>query len=227
MSVFETTSIACPSCDSSVDVELVHSVNAVRRPDLRTAILDRSFQSVDCPSCGTTFRVEPRFTYLDIGRKQFVAALPAAELAEWRAAEASAQAAYDRAFGPGSDGEALGLDMQARCVFGWLGLNEKLIAREHGIDDVVLEMAKMATMRSLGEVKLGPDHEFRLVGATGDELIVGWLRTSSEEIADEYSVPRQLLADIEGDPKTWVALRAGVSGGMFVDYRRPLFDAAG
>jgi hypothetical protein len=117
--------------------------------------------------------------------------------------------------------------MQARCVFGWLGLNEKLIAREHGIDDVVLEMAKMATMRSLGEVKLGPDHEFRLVGATGDELIVGWLRTSSEEIADEYSVPRQLLADVEGDPKTWAALRAGVSGGMFVDYRRPLFDAAG
>ncbi|MEO5882262.1 MAG: CpXC domain-containing protein [Caldimonas sp.] len=225
MSVFETTSMACPSCASIVEVELVHSVNAVRRPDLRTAILDRTFQSVTCPSCATTFRVEPMFTYLDVGRKQFVAALPAGELPGWKAAEARAQAAYDKAFGKGSDGEALGRGMQARCVFGWLGLNEKLIAVEHGIDDVALEMAKMATMQSLGDVKLGADREFRLVGATDDELAVGWLRTSTEEIDEEYSVPRQLLADIEGDPKTWAKLRAGVSGGMFVDYRRPLFDA--
>ena len=226
MSVFETIALACPSCSSSVDVELVHSVNAVRRPDLRAAILDRSFQSVACPSCGTTFRVEPRFTYLDVGRKQFVAALPASELIDWKAAEARAQGAWDKAFGKGSDGEALGRDMQARCTFGWLGLNEKLIAHEHGIDDVALELAKMATMRSLGDVKVGADREFRLVGATGDELIVGWLRTSSEEIDDEYGVPRQLLAEIDADPEAWAALRADVSGGMFVDYRRALFDAS-
>jgi hypothetical protein len=117
--------------------------------------------------------------------------------------------------------------MQARCTFGWLGLNEKLIAHEHGIDDVALELAKMATMRSLGDVKVSADREFRLVGATDDELIVGWLRTSSEEIDDEYGVPRQLLAEIDADPEAWAALRADVSGGMFVDYRRALFDAPG
>jgi hypothetical protein len=227
MSVFETTSIACPSCDSSVDVELVHSVNAVRRPDLRTAILDRSFQSVDCPSCGTTFRVEPRFTYLDIGRKQFIAAWPASEVTNWKAVEARSQAAYDRAFGAGSYGAALAVGMQARCVFGWLGLNEKLIALEHGIDDVALEMAKLATLQAMGEMKLGADREFRLVGATDDELIVGWLRTSNEEIDDEYSVPRQILKDIAAAPDTWAALRADVSGGMFVDYRRLLLGKAG
>jgi hypothetical protein len=224
MSVFDTTAIACPACDASVDVELVHSVNAVRRPDLRAAILDRSFQSVACPSCGTTFRIEPMFSYLDLGRKQFVAARPASELATWKDAEARSQAAYDRAFGPGSDGAELAEGMQARCVFGWLGLNEKLIAVEHAIDDVELEMAKLATLQAMGEVKLGADREFRLVGATDDELIVGWLRTSSEEIDDEYSVPRQILNDIASDPATWAALRADVSGGMFVDYRRLLFD---
>jgi hypothetical protein len=227
MSVFETTSMACPSCAESVEVELVHSVNAVRRPDLRAAILDRSFQSVDCPGCGTTFRVEPMFTYLDVRRKQFVAALPASEVATWKEAEARAQAAYDQAFGPGSDGEALAEGMQARCTFGWLGLNEKLIAHEHGIDDVGLELAKMATMRALGDVKVGADREFRLVGATDDELIVGWLRTSSEEIDEELEVPRALLAEIAAEPEAWAKLRADVSGGMFVDYRRALFDAPG
>jgi hypothetical protein len=54
-------------------------------------------------------------------------------------------------------------------------------------------------------------------------LIVGWLRTSTEEIDDEYSVPRQLLKDIHVEPEPWASLRADVSGGIFVDYRRLLF----
>ncbi|MCI0681070.1 MAG: CpXC domain-containing protein [Gemmataceae bacterium] len=224
MSVFNTTEMACPACGAAVTFQLVHSVNAVRRPDLRVAILDRSFQRQPCPSCGTSFRVEPEFTYLDIKRKQFLAVWPASKLAQWQEVEARSQASYDKAFGPGTDGAALAAGgMLARCVFGWLGLNEKLIAAEHGIDDVELEMAKLATLRELGDIKLGADREFRLVGATDDELAVGWLRTSTEDIDDEYSVPRQLLNDIHAEPEKWASLRADVSGGMFVDYRRLLF----
>src|SRR5262245_57081037 len=166
MSVFDSTELACPACGAAVTFDLVHSVNAARRPDLRDAILDRSFQREPCPSCGTEFRVEPEFTYLDIKRKQFFAVWPASGLAQWPEFEARSQSAYDKAFGPGTDGAALAGGLFARCVFGWLGLNEKLIAAEHGIDDVELEMAKLATMRALGEVKLGADREFRLVGAT-------------------------------------------------------------
>ncbi len=145
---------------------------------------------------------------------------------DWKAGEARAQATYDMAFGPGTDGAALLEGMHARCVFGWLGLNEKLIAAEHGIDDVELEMAKLATLRAIGDLKLGADREFRLVGASDDEMAVGWLRTSTEEIDGEYTVPRQILKDIAAAPDTWAALRADVSGGMFVDYRRKLFDTA-
>ena len=223
MSVFEKTSLACPACGSTVVVDLVHSVNAVRRPDLRTAILDRSFQRTVCPACGAGFRVEPKFTYLDTGRKQFIAAMPASELPTWQEAEARAQASFDKAFGKASGASGLAAGMQARCVFGWLGLNEKLIALEHGIDDVALEMAKLATLRAIGNVKLGIDREFRLVGATADTIALGWLHTRSEEIDEEYIVPRQILNDIEAAPETWAALRDDVSGGMFVDYRRALF----
>jgi hypothetical protein len=223
MSVFDRTQLTCPACGAAVEIDLVHSVNAVRRPDLRDAILDRSFQREACPSCLTDFRVEPQFTYLDIARKQFFAVWPATALADWQAYETRSQNSYNMAFGPGSDGAVLAENMEARCVFGWLGLNEKLIAAEHGIDDVELEMAKIATMRAVGDVKLGLDVEFRLVGATDDELIVGWLHTSTEDIDGEYTVPRQLLRDIEAEPEKWAALRASVSGGMFVDYRRLLF----
>lgn len=223
MSVFNKTQLACPACGAAVTFELVHSVNAVRRPDLRAAILDRDFQRQPCPSCGTTFRVAPQFTYLDIKRKQFFAVWPASNLEQWQEFEARSQAACDRAFGPGSDGAALAGNLLGRCVFGWLALNEKLIALEHGIDDVDLEVAKVAALRTLDNVKLGADREFRLVGATDDELMIGWLRTDTEEIEDQYRVPRQLLQDIQAEPDKWVALRAAVSGGMFVDYRRMLF----
>lgn len=224
MSVFTPTQIACPACGAQVAFELVHSVNAARRQDLRAAILARSFQRQDCPSCGTTFRMDPEFSYLDITRKQYIAVWPAAQMPRWKSFEARAQAGYDNAFGPGSDGAPLAQGMQARCVFGWAGLNEKLIAAEHGIDDVELEMAKVAVMRAEGSLKLSADREFRLVGATDTELIVGWLRTSTEDLDEELSVPRELLKDIAADPSGWAALRAGVSGGMFVDYRRALFD---
>src|SRR5947209_10357465 len=125
MSVFNTTQLSCPACGAAVKFALVSSVNAARRPDLRAAILDRSFQREPCPSCGMTFRVEPQFTYLDIKRKQFFAIWPTAGVAEWQNYEAQSQAAYDRGFGPGSDGAALAGGLLARCVFGWLGLNEK------------------------------------------------------------------------------------------------------
>jgi hypothetical protein len=223
MSVFQSIEVPCPSCKTAVPFELVHSVNAARRPDLRTAILDRSFQRQECPACHFSFRMEPEFTYLDVGRKQFFAVWPASKLAQCHALEARAAASFDKAFGPESDAKTLGQGMLARVVFGWAGLSEKLIAAENGIDDTTLEIAKIAIMRSMGEAKVGSDREFRLLGATPEALIVGWLRTSTEDLDEELSVPRDLIGEIEAQPSDWAALREEVAGPMFVDYRRGMF----
>src|SRR5678815_2165427 len=72
MSIFKTVELPCPTCATRVSLELVHSVNADRRPDLRQAVLDGTFQREQCPACGLAFRVEPEFTYIDVGRGQFV-----------------------------------------------------------------------------------------------------------------------------------------------------------
>jgi hypothetical protein len=227
MSVFQSIEVPCPSCKTAVPFELVHSVNAARRPDLRAAILERSFQRQDCPACGFSFRMEPEFTYLDVGRKQFFAVWPAGKLAQCQALEARAVASFDKAFGPESDAKSLGEGMLVRVVFGWAGLNEKLIAADNAIDDRTLELAKIAVMRSLGEAKVGTDREFRLLGVTPDTLVVGWLHTSTEELDEEISVPRELLAEIEAQPADWAALLKDVAGTMFVDYRRGMFAEAG
>lgn len=223
MSVFDRIELPCPSCGASVAFDLVHSVNAVRRPDLRAAILDRSFQRQECPACGYTFRMEPEFTYLDVKRRQFIAVYPASRLGQWEALEAHARELFDQAFGPASDARQLGSTLAARVVFGWAGLAEKLVAAEAGIDDRTLELAKLAVMRGAGEVKVGPDREFRLLGATDELLEFGWLHSSTEDLDEAYDVPRTLLAEIEAQADQWAALRAEVAEGLFVDYRRTMF----
>jgi hypothetical protein len=58
MSIFKTVELPCPTCATRVSFELVHSVNADRRPDLRQAVLDRSFQRA-VPACGLAFAPSP------------------------------------------------------------------------------------------------------------------------------------------------------------------------
>ena len=99
MSRFQTQTLSCPSCGEPVEFEAVISVNADRRPDLRLAILDASFQRQACPKCGTSFRLDPEMNYLDVARGQWLAAFPIAKLAQWKTIEEQASSTFARAYG--------------------------------------------------------------------------------------------------------------------------------
>src|SRR6185503_3119598 len=100
MSIFTPLTVSCPACNAKVEFRVVASVNADRRPDLRQAILDRTFQSEPCAKCGVAFRMPPEFTYFDMGRKQWILVKPAAEAVRWTELERQARATFDRAYGP-------------------------------------------------------------------------------------------------------------------------------
>ena len=227
MSIFQTLDVPCPTCAAAVSFDLVHSVNADRRADLRQAILDRSFQRETCPSCGMTFRVEPEFTYINLKRGQYVAVWPISKRAQFKALEARSRAAFDKAFGSGAppEAQALGKKVAMRMVFGWPALNEKLIAAENGIDDRSLELAKVGIVRNLDEVPVGDEMELRLVAVMDGELKLGWIRARSDELTDVIGVPRAVIAEVEADPEAWAALREDVVGGAYVDYARGLIAA--
>ena len=70
MSIFRTMTVNCPHCGTAGGFNAVMSVNADRRPDLRTAILDGSFQRQPCPQCGKDFRLDPEMTYVALGQGQ-------------------------------------------------------------------------------------------------------------------------------------------------------------
>ena len=83
MSVFDTKTIHCPSCGTAIETDLFYSVNADRRQDLRAGVIDGSFQRLTCGNCQATFRIDPAFNYLDLGRGQWIAVHPFGRLGDW------------------------------------------------------------------------------------------------------------------------------------------------
>jgi hypothetical protein len=227
MSRFSVVTVPCPSCGSPVEFNAVFSLNADRRPDLRDAVLDGSFQRQPCPQCHEEFRLDPEFTYVDVGRGQWISVHPAARLNEWKELEARTQATFSRGYGesaPPAAGE-IGAGLKARLVFGWAALCEKLIAQENGLDDVILELAKAALIRGLDNPPVGKGTALRLAGVDGESLAVAYLNTADEGATEILRVPRSLYDEIAADPAAWHALHEELSAGPFVDINRRLIPS--
>jgi len=226
MSIFSTHTIQCPACATPMDFEIVLSISADRRPDLRDAILDGSFQRQPCPGCGTPFRVEPEFTYMDIKRRQYIGVWPTARRADWQACAEQSRAVFDEALGRSAPPEArsIGDELDVRVVFGWPALVEKILARGAGIDDRTLEVAKLAVMRSGEETPLPGHRALRLVQVDDTSMLFAWVGSGGEKPAS-WRVPRQLIADIEGQPELWQSTRDKVVAGDVVDFQRELLAA--
>ncbi|TAL20694.1 MAG: hypothetical protein EPO01_13080 [Aquabacterium sp.] len=226
MSLFTQQEADCPACGKPVSFALVASVNADRRPDLRAAILDGSFQCEACPACGKVFRLEPEFTYLDVARGQWLLLQPVDRLADWPQLEEQAGNSYALAYGERAAPPAreIGKGLKARVTFGWEALREKLVAAEHGLDDVVLEMLKLRLLRSLPDQPLADGNELRLQAVEGDVLQLAWLAVPSGRPVEVLAVPRELYDGIAKDA-AWKPLREQVGGGFFVDLHRVLVPA--
>jgi hypothetical protein len=227
MSIFRNVNADCPGCNTPVPFELVFSVAADRRPDLRDAILDGSFQRQACPSCGTTFRAEPEFIYMDIRRGQYIGVWPASKRLQWRECAERTREVFDSTLGASATREAreIGNGLQARVVFGWAALVEKLLCQEAGINDGTLEIAKALVMRNADTIRIPGAQEFRLVRFEGDDPVLAWVRGADGSVSDASRVPRKLIAEIEAVPEQWQALRDEAVDGLVVDLQREMLAA--
>jgi hypothetical protein len=228
MSIFHTVNVPCPACGATVEFDAVYSLNADRRPDLRAAILDGSFQRKDCPQCSEEFRMEPEITYIDVGRGQWIAAYPIEKRTQWPQIEEGARATFSRAYGDRASAAAreIGAGMKARVVFGWTGLAEKLLAHENGLDDVILELTKTAMLRGMEKPPLAIGSSLRLAAVEEEHLIFGWISEAKGELRELLRVPRALYNDIAASPGPWESLRGSLTAGLFVDVNRLLLPTA-
>lgn len=229
MSIYTKVKAKCSNCEAVVSFDVIDSVNVTREltvPGIRDAILNRTFQAEQCPGCGETFRASPEFTYVDFNRGEFFGVWPADHVSEYDKCAEFTLKAYERAYGSEASPVAknLGKDLnQIRVLFGWVNLNEKLIAGDAGIDDLTLELAKLAIIRA-GDVFMDETHqELRLV-AVDDEygLAFGWFPLGSEKMTEGLTLPKDILGEITLDPESWKDLRSSLEDGIFVDYRKLL-----
>jgi CpXC protein len=222
VSIFHPATMTCPSCGAQTEVLRSASVNADLRPDLRDAILDGGFQAESCAKCGESLRLPLHLTLLDLGRGQWIMAEPAELLEQWPEVEANAEGTYEQTFGDHAPpaGRDIGKNLRARLVFGWSALREKLIARDLDLDDVTLELLKVAIMRSVDAPPMADQTELRLTG--GDRLLLNfaWIVADTESVLTRLTVPRVLHDQIAADTAAWAPLRAHFDGKLLVDLRR-------
>jgi hypothetical protein len=224
MSRIQEQQLKCPKCGDPVAFEVIFSINADRRPDLRKAILDNTIQRGKCGKCGSEFRIDPELTYFDARRKQWILVKPAAALENWIELEQDAASAFELAYGKGAaaPARAIGQDIQARVTFGWPALREKLFCVDNKIDDVSLELMKLAIIRGVDDVPWNDDVELRLVELQGDQMKLAWISAATGQAAEVLVVPRSLYDEIAADKKDWQPLRQEVSAATFVDVHRLL-----
>jgi hypothetical protein len=228
MSLFENVSVPCPACGQEVEFSAVSSVNADRRPDLRAEILAGTFQRKPCPKCDVPFRLEPLFTYVDTGRGQWLVVHPFGYIGDWEKLEAQARASFDRSYGKAAPeaARALGAGLQPRVTFGWRALAEKILTREHSLNDVDLELTKMSVLRDTEEAPLTAETELRLAELKGKDLVLDWVVGSTGQVAERLTVPRALYDEITADRTAWQELRQELDGRLFVDMQRLMLPVA-
>jgi hypothetical protein len=226
MSLFTTTMIDCSDCQAVFDFQAAGSVNADRRPELRDAILDSSFQTVVCPSCGASTRLEPLFNYLDVASALWLAAYPPGAMGNLVAIETEVKALFDESYGTNATPAAQGVGdiLNARLTFGWPATREKVLLRQNDLEDVSIEMLKLDLLRRLPEAPLRPGVELRVMDVSQEMLSFVWTVADTEEILQEFEASRQLLQEIEANAEGWAAVRTDLTAGMFVDIQKLYLD---
>ena len=227
MSLFQTEEVNCGACKEPMKVDVVYSVNADRRPDYREAIVAGTFQRTNCPKCDLLFRMEPELTYLDIGRGQWILVRPARQMPDWDALEEAGQVLFNASYGENAPEPAqeMGRGLTRRVAFGWPALREKIVARHSALDDVTLELTKLAIFRGSEDLPITDDLELRLAALEGDELVMAWISPSTEAAVETLRVPRTLYDEISRDDPAWKDARAALAEGLFVDVHRLLVPA--
>jgi hypothetical protein len=202
----------------------VGSVNADRRPDLRQDILEDRFQDAACAACNKSFRLQPQFNYLDAGRGQWIAAMPANLLRDHLLLEDEARELFATSYGATAPAAAqeIGKGLTVRLTFGWPAVREKLLARQLELDDVILEMMKLHILRSVETAPLAEGIELRLIEADEETggYVFAWMETASEKAIEYLSVPTELYQAIRDNPTGWAAIRSRLDTGPFVDMQK-------
>ncbi len=222
MSVWYTQGLACPVCGASIAAKLARAIHAVRVPAVRAAILAGQLHRIACPRCAAATIVHRELVYTDFARHHWVHLAVPEDRARWPEIERGARALFDRALRRTAPLLAARADaFTFRIGFDLGELREKLILWDAGLDDRLVECAKLACARERPAL-LGRGRRLRVdaVGATG-ELEVAVL-DADLRTAGGIRIPRDTVDQIAAARADWEGRLPELFAGGFVSVDRLL-----
>ena len=171
-------------------------------PEVRQHILDGTFHRTLCPECGIQSVIEREFLFIDFQRNTIFKVKPRAARHLWK--EASRELDSDISELP--EEISHNENRYCRVVFGLAELREKLIAQDAGLDDRLVELAKVFLLH---------EHPF-LLGKPRLRISLNRVATNSLEFvafhdhddgAFAITMPRETfgtLVEREEDMKVWI-----------------------
>jgi len=132
MSIVSQALAPCRKCGQNQTVTVYRSINIAENPELKDKVRDGSLFLWECPHCGQVNLARYETLYHDPAAKLMVWLIPEGEISE---TQMQAITMHTKAMG----GYTL------RRVNDMGALMEKVLVRDAGLDDVVLEMCKYVT----------------------------------------------------------------------------------
>lgn len=185
-----------------VEANLIDSLNIFRTPEKRQEILQAEYNKITDPN-GKQVTVEKPFLYTDFDRNEVILVKPPNERYFWR--EASREllqivAQLSETVSPTAN-------RFVRVVFGLGELREKLLARDAGIDDRILELFKVLLAYEHPIILQQPRLNVNL-HAIDDRWLTFIAAYEHDKTTYQLQMPRSLADDLLAQPnelKQWVA----------------------
>lgn len=157
MSIVGTARVLCPGCGREHDAQLVQSINTRTSPAVKKKLLEGELNVLAC-ECGRRTQLNANVLFVDPDADYFCQVAPGGEAAIAKAADAF------RAAGPAGT---------QRIVPTLNALIEKVKLLDAGLEDWVIEMAKVLLLASIGEHDL--DRVLLFEGVDREANTIRWV----------------------------------------------------
>ncbi|MBA3460076.1 MAG: hypothetical protein H0T46_08960 [Deltaproteobacteria bacterium] len=221
MSTWSDRTIACPRCSASVRARIALGAHIGRVPEVRDAVLARTFHRFPCAACGMSIQVHARFEYTDIERRQLVLVGLPPEVRTWQELETTLNTTIDRALEHGSPLVAPFVrEVKRRVVFGVEELREKLVVWDAGLDDGLVECIKVRAYAS-DPTLAAPGSRLHVDAVSeGDVLRCKWFPSPDAAPDKVLELPDHWVADAVRDRESLEARFPELFRGGFVSVDR-------
>lgn len=187
MSIVGTARVLCPGCGREHDAQLVQSINTRTSPAVKKKLLEGELNVLAC-ECGRRTQLNANVLFVDPDADYFCQVAPGGEAAIAKATDAF------RAAGPAGT---------QRIVPTLNALIEKVKLLDAGLEDWVIEMAKVLLLASIGEHDL--DRVLLFEGVDREANTIRWVLfggpgTAPEIVTSPFNAYDKLVARTQAKP---------------------------